>query len=133
MNNESLGRGLGALIPGAAKSGGQYSVTGAAEQNGQGILKIGLDKIKSNPYQPRTSFDQDQLAELAASIRQYGILQPLVVSPGSGDTFQLIAGERRLQAARLADLKEVPVMVRKVEDQEKLELALVENIQRQNL
>jgi len=100
---------------------------------GQEIRRVAVDKIASNPWQPRHSFDQEKMSELAASIKQYGILQPLVLSPGQGESFQLIAGERRLRAAQLAGLTEVPAIIRQAEDHEKLELALVENIQRQNL
>lgn len=98
----------------------------------QGVLEVELEKIKANPYQPRTDFDQDKLKELANSIKEHGILQPLVVTK-KGDDYELIAGERRLQASKLAKLEKVPVIVKDVKEKEKLELAIIENIQRHNL
>jgi len=133
-NYSSLGRGLGALIPNAssAKSSTPAPIQTQSSHEGEQIRTVSVTSIVANPWQPRTSFDTDSLRELGESIRQYGILQPLVVSPVD-DGYQLIAGERRFQAAKLIGLTEVPVIIRKAEDQEKLELALVENIQRQNL
>lgn len=93
---------------------------------------ISIEKIKSNPHQPRKSLNKVRLQELADSIKAHGILQPLVVTR-AGDEYQLIAGERRLEAAKIAGLSEVPVIVRDSSEQEKLELALVENLQRDNL
>ena len=98
----------------------------------QGVLEVELEKIKANPYQPRTDFNQDKLKELANSIKEHGILQPLVVTQ-NGDDYELIAGERRLQASKLAKLEKVPVIVKDVKEKEKLELAIIENIQRHNL
>lgn len=123
----SLGKGLGALIPNADKP-----ETGS-EVKSKDVVTLPVDKIASNPYQPRTTFDTEPLEDLARSIKEHGVLQPLVVSPGDGETYELIAGERRLKASKQAGLTEVPVIIRKAEDHEKLELALVENIQRQNL
>tara|TARA_Y100000588_G_scaffold384618_1_gene476320 strand:- start:876 stop:1667 length:792 start_codon:yes stop_codon:yes gene_type:complete len=97
------------------------------------LQEIDIDLIAPNPEQPRLNFAPEQLRELADSIREHGILQPLVVSLESGGGYRLIAGERRLQAARLADLSVVPVVVREVDGSELLELALVENIQRADL
>ncbi len=94
--------------------------------------EVAIGSIMPNPHQPRLHFDEEKLAELAASIKEHGILQPLVVSQ-SGDTYELIAGERRLQAAKRAGLTKVPVLIRNVTEQEKLELAIIENIQRHNL
>lgn len=133
-SGQALGRGLGALIPNAtpAKQPSTAPIAAAATTEGEHIRKVALNEIVANPWQPRTAFDAESLKELAESIRQHGILQPLVVSPVEHG-YQLIAGERRFQAAKLIGLTEVPVIIRKVEDQEKLELALVENIQRQNL
>jgi len=136
MNNKTLGRGLGALIPGSDLKDSQppaASFNTPADSVGQQIVKVSVEKIKINPWQPRTTFDHDKMEELAASIKQYGIIQPLVLAPGDGDSYQLIAGERRFKAARLNGLQEVPAIIRKAQDHEKLELALVENIQRQNL
>ena len=117
-----LGRGLGALIPSLAP----------------GVETVDIDLIVSNPHQPRVIFDRDSLEELAQSIREHGLIQPLVVSRLEDETtglpvYQLIAGERRLQAARLAGLERVPVVVREASSQQVLEIALVENLQRADL
>ena len=119
-----LGRGLDALLPG----GGEEAPAGPGKPQ-----EIDIDLIAPNPEQPRTNFPPEQLRELADSIREHGILQPLVVSLEEEGGYRLIAGERRLQAARLADLPAVPVVVREVDGSELLELALVENIQRADL
>ena len=95
-------------------------------------MEIEIGKIIANPYQPRTHFDEDKLNELMQSIKNHGILQPLVVTR-NGAQFELIAGERRFQAAKRAGIKKVPVIVKKIKEKEKLELAIVENIQRHNL
>ncbi|MEJ5358565.1 MAG: ParB/RepB/Spo0J family partition protein [Desulfobacterales bacterium] len=118
----ALGRGLGALLPGGPAEGGP---------DGDYFL-CDIDLIRPNPVQPRRRFDEAELEELAASIRRQGILQPLVVrrSPGG---FELIAGERRLRAARRAGLSRVPVVLREVSDDRLLEISLVENIQRAEL
>lgn len=119
-----LGRGLDALIPG-----------GEPEPQGRvGIEPIAVDAISANPRQPRTYFDPDALGELAESIRRHGILQPLIVTPGdSPGSFTLVAGERRLMAARLAGMTHVPVIVRQADELSRLELALIENVQRADL
>lgn len=119
-----LGRGLDALLPGGGE-GAPPAMPGGQE--------IDIDLIAPNPEQPRTNFPPEQLRELADSIREHGVLQPLVVSLEEEGGYRLIAGERRLQAARLADLPAVPVVVREVDGSELLELALVENIQRADL
>jgi ParB family chromosome partitioning protein len=117
-----LGRGLEALIP-----GGEYPSMG-------GVITLRVDQIDRNPRQPRTHIDPEELSELADSIREHGVLQPLIVSeaqqPGQ---YLLIAGERRLLAARQAGLERVPVLIREASDQERLELALIENVQRADL
>ncbi len=98
------------------------------------LIEVNIDLIKPNPWQPRRVFDETALQELAASIKEHGILQPLVVVPISDGTYQLIVGERRLRASKIAGLQKVPVIVRDfMEEQKKLELALIENIQRHNL
>jgi len=118
-----LGRGLDALIP-ATEAG--------AGEGGARLVAIG--DIRPNPRQPRREIARGDLDALVASIRQHGVLQPLVVTPASdGDGYVLIAGERRLQAARLADLDSVPVVVRVADERSGLELALVENLQREDL
>ncbi len=98
-----------------------------------GISMASLDDIRANHFQPRRDFEDQSLQELAQSIRTSGIIQPLVVRKTAKDGYELIAGERRLRAARLAGLKQVPIVIRKSTDREALELALIENIQRQNL
>jgi ParB family chromosome partitioning protein len=114
-----LGRGLDALIPGREE---------------RGVLQIALDRVERNPNQPRTAFDEEQLGELAASIAVHGILQPIIVRPLADGGYQLIAGERRLRAARLAGLETIPAITRDTDDGEtSLELALIENIQREDL
>jgi ParB family transcriptional regulator, chromosome partitioning protein len=120
-----LGRGLGALIDGVEKE--------VLEKKVEANLNISTESIDANPYQPRTNFDEQSLEELAASIRKLGIVQPLTVRETDNGRYQLIAGERRLRAARLAGLSHVPAYVRTADDQAMLELALVENIQREDL
>jgi ParB family chromosome partitioning protein len=117
-----LGRGLDALLSGDE---GNMAVAGAQ-------TKVPVESIERNPYQPRKSFDDDELASLSASIRTHGVLQPLVVRQ-VGERYQLVAGERRLRAAREAGLQSVPVTVVDFNDQQILEAALVENIQRSDL
>jgi ParB family chromosome partitioning protein len=117
-----LGKGLDALIPG-----------GESALKASDVQQIAVDAIKPNPHQPRTNFDKAQLEELAESIRTHGVIQPLIVRQGTGSTYTLIAGERRLTAARLAGLREVPVVLREADDQAMVELALVENVQRADL
>jgi ParB family chromosome partitioning protein len=121
----ALGRGLGALIEGVEKE--------ILEKKVEVNQDISVDAIDSNPFQPRTSFDEQALDELAASIKKLGIVQPLTVRETGNGRFQLIAGERRLRAARKAGLTRVPAYIRTADDQAMLELALVENIQREDL
>ncbi len=117
-----LGRGLEALLP----------VSEPANSN-ETINIADVNSVFSNPYQPRLEFNEEELQDLASSIREHGIIQPLIVTPGEDGTFMLIAGERRLRAAKLAGLSEVPIVVRSATKQELLELALIENLQRENL
>lgn len=121
----ALGRGLGALIDGVGKE--------ILEKKVEANLDIPIESIDGNPFQPRSHFDEQSLEELAASIRKLGIVQPLTVRESENGRYQLIAGERRLRAARLAGLTRVPAFVRTADDQAMLELALVENIQREDL
>jgi ParB family chromosome partitioning protein len=123
MEKRRLGRGLDALVGGADAE---------KEQVGDRPAEVPLDRLQHNPFQPRKAFDADELATLSASIKSHGILQPLVVRPVEGG-FQVIAGERRLRAARDAGLTAVPVRVVDFNDQQTLEAALVENIQRTDL
>jgi len=136
MNN-GLGRGLSSLIPQKAKkmaeiSKGEAVVDIAGEDDKGRILNIAPGKIKTNPLQPRKNFAGQPMDELAESIKQYGIIQPLIASRNNGG-YELIAGERRLMAASALGLKTVPVIIRDIKEQEKLEVALIENIQRQDL
>ena len=120
-----LGRGFGTLIPQT------FDASLLTEEN-ERIQKLAVAMLSPNPEQPRTIFDEDALAELAMSIRQYGIVQPLVVTPVDAG-YHIIAGERRWRAAQLAGLKTVPALVRTAQQQEKLELAILENVQRVDL
>ena len=118
-----LGRGLGALIPGGEN---------ALAENG--VMLVSVDLVLPNPRQPRSMMHPEELQDLTASIREHGVLQPLIVTPGDMQgRYILIAGERRLQAARLAGLASVPVLVRPATDQQRLELAIIENVQRSDL
>jgi ParB family chromosome partitioning protein len=159
---KGLGRGLGSLLgptnEGAfAKTTGAHFIEAEAKETpeimGQGsepkttdvpvvapntpnsmrIWKIAIEKIAPNPKQPRRTFPQEALQELASSIREKGIIQPILVRQKAGGHFEIIAGERRWRAAQLAGLQEVPAIIKESEDQEVLELALIENIQRENL
>lgn len=139
MNNVSkkrigLGRGLGALLQDSETinqrpSAAPLPVFG----NMSSISEINVNFIETNPFQPRTHFDAEALAELADSIRTQGIIQPITVRQTGRDQYQLISGERRLQASRLAGLTHIPAYVRTANDQQMLEMALIENIQRENL
>jgi len=130
--HSGLGKGLDALIP----TGFQPTVTQSDEivQTSAGVLNIPIEQIVPNPRQPRFHFEDLALQELAASILEHGIIQPLLVSRNEdGSGFTLVAGERRLQASQRAGLRTVPVIVRQTTDQQRLELALIENIQRADL
>jgi ParB family chromosome partitioning protein len=136
MNNETdkqrkaLGRGLSALLP--ARSAVSTTATATAPAQIQSPAKLPIDTIQPNPLQPRVVFQSERLEELAASIRANGIIQPLIVRRHAGQ-YQLVAGERRWRAARMAGLAEVPVVVQEVADPLMLELALIENLQREDL
>ena len=128
---KALGKGLSALLPGRPAAPAAVAAAPATTSASKpGTLPLSL--IKPNPMQPRTVFNADGLQELAASIRANGIIQPLIVRQ-LGDSYQIVAGERRWRAARLAELQEVPVVVQDVADRSMLELALIENIQREDL
>jgi ParB family chromosome partitioning protein len=118
-DRRGMGRGLAAILP---RPGDE-----------DGLREIPVDLIDPNPRQPRHSFDETKLAELAESIRTRGVLQPIVVRPLSGGRYELVAGERRLRAARLAEVDLIPAMLRQADDWERLDLALAENMARQNL
>jgi ParB family chromosome partitioning protein len=120
-----LGRGLSALIPGAPEAG--------EAATGSGFLDVPVNSIAPNPKQPRTHFDDEALTALAASIREVGILQPLVVRRTEAGSYELIAGERRLRAAKAAGLASVPIVLRDSDDTDLLRDALIENIHREDL
>ena len=122
---QALGRGLSALLPDID----------AFEQHDEGekIVNISVTQIKPNPYQPRRIFDAEKLAELAQSIREHGVMQPVIVSEADDETYLLVAGERRWQAAQSAGLQELPCIVRKLSDRDLAELSLIENLQREDL
>jgi len=128
---QALGRGLSALLKETA------DVTSANEKNADklvgNILEIELSKIEVNPFQPRTYFDEEALQELANSIKELGVIQPITVRKLSENKFQLVSGERRFRASKLLENKTIPAYIRLANDQEMLEMALVENIQRKNL
>lgn len=120
MERKALGKGISALIP-------EKEVVPKNE-----IIYVQTDKIKPNPFQPREDFNSQSIEELAQSIKEKGVIQPLLVRR-KGDDYELIAGERRLRASNLLNLKEIPIIIKDVEDIDSLELALIENIQRQGL
>ena len=137
-----LGKGLSALLGDAAELEQlrapvgyvNKEVVGASEpQDTADILRIPVDMIEPNPFQPRMSFDQDALQELAASIKTVGLIQPITVRKKTADRYQIISGERRFKACRLAGMDMVPAYIRDANDQGMLEMAIVENIQRENL
>jgi ParB family transcriptional regulator, chromosome partitioning protein len=125
MHRKALGRGLEALIPVAV-------ATEPAEAGGSGPLELLIADVAANPFQPRSRFDDAALKELAASIKATGVLQPVLVRH-LADGYQLVAGERRLRAAQLAGLERIPAIIRDVDDREMMELALIENVQREDL
>lgn len=129
-----LGRGLDALLGEALRSDAQPSPAATSNEipSGAGIASIPVANIQPNPDQPRRHFPEEALAELAASIAKHGIIQPIVVRPHAGG-YQIIAGERRWRAAQKAQIHEVPALIRHFDDAETLEIALLENIQRQDL
>ncbi|NLA57840.1 MAG: ParB/RepB/Spo0J family partition protein [Firmicutes bacterium] len=120
MSRQALGRGLRALIP------------QAQEERSEEIRQIPVNAVEPNPYQPRRHFDEGSLSELAASIKEKGVLQPIMVREKDG-VFELVAGERRWRAAQIAGLVEIPAVVRELTDREVMEIALIENLQREDL
>jgi len=120
MEKRALGKGIGALIP------------ERESEKGERVMSLPIEQIRPNPFQPRVDFDTQGLEELTQSIKEKGVIQPLLVRR-KGEYYELIAGERRWRAANSLNLKEIPVIVKEVEDRDSLELSLIENIQRQNL
>jgi ParB family chromosome partitioning protein len=121
MERRALGKGISALIPSAPE-----------EDKSKKIAFIATNQIKPNPFQPREDFSQESMEELVQSIREKGIIQPVLVRP-KGDGYELIAGERRHRAATILNLNEIPAIIKEVEDRDSLELALIENLQREGL
>ncbi|MGI9952440.1 ParB/RepB/Spo0J family partition protein [Moorellaceae bacterium AZ2] len=120
MAKRGLGRGLSALLPEKVENGGD-------------IQHLSVDSIVAGRHQPRDDFDQEKLEELAASIRQHGVIQPVVVRPLGNGLYELVAGERRWRACRLAGIKDIPAVVRELSEREMAEVALIENLQREDL
>jgi ParB family chromosome partitioning protein len=134
---KALGRGLNALLSDSSSHTDRLEVDITAPprpaHTSHALPEIPIDQIEANPFQPRSHFDEQALEELAASIKVHGVIQPITVRRLAPERFQLIAGERRFQASRLAGLKTIPAYVRSADDQQMLEMALIENIQRENL
>lgn len=130
-----LGKGLDSLITDKVGAGrvtaARPSADGQSEKATDGVM-VNINKVEPNRDQPRKNFDEDALVELSESIRQFGVLQPLLVQD-KNDYYEIIAGERRWRAAKLAGLKEIPVIIKQLSDQEVVEISLIENIQRENL
>lgn len=128
---QALGRGLSALLNDSENAIESINAKNADQVIGN-IIDLELGKITTNPFQPRTHFNEEDLEELSQSIKELGVIQPITVRK-KGNAFELISGERRLRASEMAELKTIPAYVRLADDQESLEMALVENIQRQDL
>ena len=127
-----LGRGLSALL-----NNDDHNIESIEDHNSEliigSIVDLPIEKISNNPFQPRTHFNEESIKELSTSIKQLGVIQPVTVRKIKGNKYQLVSGERRLRASKLAGLKTIPSYVRLADDKESLEMALVENIQRQDL
>ena len=127
-----LGRGLSALL-----NNDDHIIESVGDNNAEliigSIVDLPIEKISNNPFQPRTHFNEESIKELSTSIKQLGVIQPVTVRKIKGNKYQLVSGERRLRASKLAGLKTIPSFVRLADDKESLEMALVENIQRQDL
>jgi ParB family chromosome partitioning protein len=135
MMKQTFGKGIESLIPNK-----KNKIKQSLPEKKESIFFVDINKVKANPYQPRKDFDQDALESLAESIREHGIIQPMVVSKvqkdverGSDVEYQLIAGERRLLASKMIGLKEVPIIIRQPSEKEKLEVSIIENVQRKDL
>lgn len=132
VDKQELGKGIRALLGDTTKSKSPVGQT-EEQQSATPVMEIQVDQIEINPFQPRNEFDQEALEELSESIKTFGLIQPVTLRRLNRDQYQLIAGERRLRASRLAGLKTIPAFIREANDQEMLEMALVENIQRAEL
>lgn len=125
-NKKGLGRGIEALLP------SNFNKENILSPN-EKIVQIELDKLSPNKHQPRTVFDTKALEELASSVKQYGVIQPILVTPLDDGKYNIVAGERRYRASKMAGLKKIPAIVKKRQELEQFELAIIENIQRENL
>lgn len=132
IKRSALGRGLGALLSDVDNLN-LNRVVSIGDATPSSISEIPMILIEANPFQPRSNFDSDLLEELAESIKALGLIQPITVRVGQNNKFQIISGERRFRAASLAGLLNIPAYVRRADDQEMLEMAIVENIQREDL
>lgn len=135
-NKEQLGKGLRALLGNIEKVENDKSpetIKEVVQELSKSVADIPIASIEPNPFQPRTEFDQEELLELVQSIKTHGIIQPITVRSMGGDSYQIISGERRWRASKLAGLKSVPAYIRIADDQGMLEMAIVENVQRSNL
>jgi ParB family chromosome partitioning protein len=136
MERKGLGRGLSALLADVAPvDEAPQRSNGAGAAAGRGASVVPIDRIRANPDQPRRTFDEKELADLAASIREKGVIQPLILRPHpvAGGQYEIVAGERRWRAAQMAGVHELPAVVRELSDSDVLELAIIENIQRADL
>lgn len=129
----ALGKGLGALISDANNMAFNKQVKQESQASLTSIVDVAIEKIQPNPFQPRTQFDETALLELSESIKTMGIIQPITVREASGGNYQIISGERRFRAAGIAGLKVIPVYIRKANDTQMLEMAIIENVQRHDL
>ena len=132
IKKQALGRGLSALLQ-EPKKDQQIPVSTSSSPQVGTIVALELNQIEVNPFQPRTQFKEEAIRELASSIQELGVIQPITVRKTDANTFQLVSGERRFRASKLLDFKTIPAYIRIANDQEALEMALVENIQRQDL
>lgn len=130
ITDKKLGRGLSALL---GENKIQSNILNTNNENIEKVEKINLNKITIGNYQPRTNFDETELVELANSIKEHGVIQPIIVRKNNDDTYQIIAGERRFRASQIANLREIPAIVKKFSNQDALEIAIIENIQRTDL
>jgi len=132
MAKKGLGKGLGALIPTSFDAVSELTPSQESIDEQNKIVEISIDRIVPNRYQPRKVFKEEALEELAESIREHGVVQPIIIRK-AGEKYELIAGERRWKAAKLAGLEKVPAIVKELSEQETTEIALIENIQREDL
>lgn len=130
---KALGRGLDVLIPSTEESHAEKILVASTPHASDRIKTVPIDSIFPNRLQPRKTFDEEKIAELSASIKEQGIIQPLIVTQASGNRYELIAGERRLRASKMAGITEVPVIIKNVDSEGMLELSIIENVQREDL